>query len=360
MKVLALVEDPHGACYRYRWKAHAAALSERGFQLEAVAWGKSWQRVKAIVAAARADIVVLQRRLLPLWQLAVLRRAARTLVYDFDDALFRRDSYSRKTQRNTIRLARFSATVRAADAVVAGNEYLRQFAASQTDGRNHADRVYCIPTCIEPDWYSPAEHRSSGAAARFVWIGQASMLPSLQAAQAQLSAAARQLGGMQLDVICSELPSLPGIDTALRKWSTSTETTDLAQGDIGISWLPDDLWSLGKCGLKVLQYMAAGLPVIANPVGIQCELVEHGRTGFLAETPDEWAQAAVTLAENPWLRRQMGQKARARVRHSFAAESWGPRLAGILDEIGMRRFAPSRHARLAPVLVAGINRADCL
>ena len=34
-----------------------------------------------------------------------------------------------------------------------------------------------------------------------------------------------------------------------------------------MSWLPDDLWSRGKCGLKVLQYQAAGLPVVANPVG---------------------------------------------------------------------------------------------
>ena len=127
MKVLALVDDPGGACYRYRWNAYAWALAEAGFNLDVVAWGKSWQRLQALVAAARADIVILQRRLLPRWQLAMLRRVTRTLIYDFDDALFRRDSYCGKAQHNKNRIwPDFPATLRAADGMIAGNDYLRQ------------------------------------------------------------------------------------------------------------------------------------------------------------------------------------------------------------------------------------------
>ena len=72
-----------------------------------------------------------------------------------------------------------------------------------------------------------------------------------------------------------------------------TEASEIAAGQIGVSWLPDDLWSRGKCGLKVLQYQAAGLPVVANPVGSHCEMIRTGETGILATTPDEWV-AAVT------------------------------------------------------------------
>jgi len=350
MKVLALVDDPGGACYRYRWNAYAWALAKSGFNLDAVRWGKSWQRLQAIVAASRADIVILQRRLLPKWQLAILRRVTRTLIYDFDDALFRRDSYCGKAQRNKDRLVRFSATLRAADGIIAGNEYLRQFAAAQTDRR----RVHRVPTCVQHDWYPAAEHRNTGAASKFVWIGQRCMLPSLQAAHDHLLSAANQLGRLQLDVICDSLPQLPGLDIALTKWSSGTEATDLAAADVGISWLPDDPWSLGKCGLKVLQYMAAGLPVIANPVGIHRELVEHGQTGFLAETQQDWAQAAALLADDPALRKQMGERARKRVCASYSTALWGPRLAAILGNIAARNLSnePDRRGAREPATIS--------
>src|SRR5207249_4095705 len=103
------------------------------------------------------------------------------------------------------------------------------------------------------------------------------------------------------------LRHLPVIDCP---WTEAGEAAALASADIGISWLPDDPWSRGKCGLKVLQYMAAGLPVVANAVGVHAELVSHGQTGFLVETPQEWAEAVRTLAQDPRLRRRMGRAGR--------------------------------------------------
>ncbi|MGH7221957.1 MAG: glycosyltransferase, partial [Gemmataceae bacterium] len=101
---------------------------------------------------------------------------------------------------------------------------------------------------------------------------------------------------------------------------------EIARADIGISWIPDDSWSRGKCGLKVLQYLAAGLPVIANPVGVQVEMVKHGETGFLAQTPAEWIEAVRRLAQDPELRIRMGRAGRRLVetRYSVAvgAASW--------------------------------------
>src|SRR5262249_52698434 len=92
MKVLALTEAPNHVCYRYRVEAFAGALNRLGWTLESLPLEpNTFQRSPQLRAAAGADVVILQRRMLPLWQLRILRRAARVLVYDFDDALFCRD-----------------------------------------------------------------------------------------------------------------------------------------------------------------------------------------------------------------------------------------------------------------------------
>lgn len=113
-----------------------------------------------------------------------------------------------------------------------------------------------------------------------------------------------------------------------------TEGAELASADVGIAWVPADDWSRGKCGLKVLQYMAAGLPVIANPVGLHLELVSPGETGFLAETTAEWINAVRRLASDPGLRTQLGGAGRALVEREYSvargAEAWRSLLGSLV------------------------------
>jgi len=324
MKVLALIESADHVCFRYRLNALAWAMAERGLYLEGVPLAKGlFARFGQWAAAARADLVILQRRLLPCWQLHLLRRLCRRLVYDVDDALFRRDSFSTRGALSSMRLGRFRATARAADAVLASNDYLGQYAAAHTDPR----RVYLIPTCIEPGWYRPVLHRRTGQAVRLAWIGQRAMLPSLECAGAELAAVAAELPGVELRLICDAGPAPLPVRVALRPWSPATEADELVEADIGISWLADDLWSLGKCGLKVLQYMAAGLPVVANPVGVHTVLVSEGQTGYLPQTPAEWIQAVRRLAQDAERRRRLGTAGRhcVEAKYSVAAGAarWG-------------------------------------
>ena len=129
---------------------------------------------------------------------------------------------------------------------------------------------------------------------------------------------------MRLRVICDRFPEsfpLPVVQVA---WKENTEARELAAGDIGVSWLPDDLWSRGKCGLKVLQYHAAGLPVVANPVGSHREMVKDGETGILATTPAEWVDAIARLAADARLRQQMGSMARQQVEADYSVSAWAP------------------------------------
>jgi glycosyltransferase involved in cell wall biosynthesis len=292
-----------------------------------------------------------------LWQLRILRKAAKVLIYDFDDALFHRDSYSRKGPLSWTRLAHFWATIYAADAVTAGNRYLQEQAAAYIEPH----RVHLVPTCVDPHLYPLALHRRGGADAKLVWIGQHSTLNCLRLAQPMLAAAARSLPGLQLHVICNCFPQLETIEVVPRLWSAASEPGEIAEADIGISWLPDDPWSLGKCGLKVLQYMAAGLPVVANPVGMNREMVIHGETGFLASTAAEWSRAIGTLANDPALRARLGCAGRELVQRQYSVSRWAPEFAGLVDRLPQQIAPPlpraDRFSTALPSADAVVERA---
>ena len=191
-----------------------------------------------------------------------------------------------------------------------------------------AQRVRTIPTCIDPDRY-PRRTPSAGPVPRsgtshvdLVWIGSSSTLQGLEQQEPLWDRLGREIPGLRLRVICDRFPSFATIPVVPIPWAEEWEAHDLAAGDIGISWLPNDPWSRGKCGLKVLQYQAARLPVVANPIGMQSDLVEPGATGFLPETPEKWVTAIRTLAGDPELRQRMGRLARQRVEAEFSVRAW--------------------------------------
>ncbi len=129
-------------------------------------------------------------------------------------------------------------------------------------------------------------------------------------------------------------PPHPLLDIQL--WSEDTEVARRQDMDIGIMPLTDTPWARGKCGYKLIQYMACGLPVIASPVGVNAEIVEHGVNGFLATTEAEWREALVTLLRDPELRRKMGAEGRRKVEAQYSLQVWGPRVAMMLKEVAER------------------------
>jgi glycosyltransferase involved in cell wall biosynthesis len=179
-----------------------------------------------------------------------------------------------------------------------------------------------IPTCVDPRRYPVAAHEPSGGRADLVWIGTSSTLRGLEQPGEIWKALAAAVPGLELRVICDRFPVGFPIPIVPVKWSEADEARQLAAGQIGVSWLPDDVWSRGKCGLKVLQYQAAGLPVVADPVGCHSEMVRTGENGFLATTPAEWVDAIRRLAGDPDLRRRMGAAARRRVETDYSLSAW--------------------------------------
>ncbi len=324
MRLLALVDAPDHVCCRYRIRAFAPALTRAGWSLDCWPWKRSLlARVAQLSSVSSYDAVIMQRRLLPGWQLAILRKHARHLVFDFDDAVLFRDSFARRGTESRVRQKRFESTVQAADVVIAGNDFLADCALRSGAP---AARVRMIPTCVDPELYpqrAVAERpRGASRGCDLVWIGSSSTLRGLEQQHSLWDRLGREIPGLRLRVICDRFPDFGALPIVPVPWSQAWEARDLAAGQIGVSWLPEDSWSQGKCGLKVLQYQAAGLPVVANPFGMHVELVEPGQTGFLPRAVDDWIEAIRTLCGDPALRQAMGQTARSRVQAGYSTEAW--------------------------------------
>lgn len=334
MQVVALVERADHVCCRYRVEAFRTHLECAGYPLRLEPLPRRFWSRWLLFRRLSGATVLLQRRLLGSWDLGLLRSFAKHLIFDLDDAIFLRDSYSPRGLSHPGRLGKFTATVRVCDAVVAGNSWL----ADQARAVAGKARVVTIPTCVEPATYPLATHeRREGL--HLVWVGSSSTLQGLERIQPLLDAIGAAVPGVALKVVCDRFPSFAKLATIPVPWRNDTEAQEIASGDVGISWIPDDDWSRGKCGLKVLQYMAAGLPVVANPVGVHPEMIRHGATGFLATTEAEWVNALRTLADDPALRLRMGRAARARVERDYSVRAGAAAWAELLG-----RFADARRA----------------
>ena len=213
-------------------------------------------------------------------------------------------------------MRRFAHTVQTADTVVAGNDFLADEALRAGAS---VERVHVIPTCVEPASYQIARQQGG---VELVWIGSSSTLQGLERARPIWQELARAVPGLRLRLICDRVPDSFPLPVVLVPWNRETEARELAAGHIGISWIPDDLWSRGKCGLKVLQYQAAGLPVVVNPVGVHREMVREGETGFLATTASEWVLAVTRLISDARMRRRMGLLARQHVEANYSVSAW--------------------------------------
>jgi glycosyltransferase involved in cell wall biosynthesis len=115
----------------------------------------------------------------------------------------------------------------------------------------------------------------------------------------------------------------------IRSWTEETEVSDIQNFDVGIMPLPDEPWERGKCGYKLIQYMACGKPVIASPVGVNQMIIEQGVNGFLAN----WVNALRELRDNVPLREAMGYAGRLKVEKNYCVQVTAPRMAEILRSV---------------------------
>ena len=248
------------------------------------------------------------------------------LIYDLDDAVFHNYDIHRYKPVRLVLSKKLGPVVRRSHLNMCGNGYLLEWA------RQYNQNSTIVPTVVDIEAYHPAAPAKEGARPVVGWIGSPSTWKFVEPHLRALRETVGEFSGRVLVVGSGEkTPELS--DLEYRKWDEQAELCDLQEMTIGIMPLPDTPWTRGKCGYKLIQYMACGLPVVASPVGVNCEIVEHGVNGFLATTEAEWRQALTILLSDPELRRRMGSAGRHKVMERYSLQIWGPKVAAMMREI---------------------------
>lgn len=291
------------------------------------------RRARRLHAARGSDCIWLEKEGWP-WLPGWIERAAMPrrpgLVIDYDDAVFHRYDRHRAWLVRQGLGRKIDGLMRGADLVTAGNDYLAERA--QAAG---AARVEIVPTVVDLDRYVVPDRAGRTGPVVVGWIGSPATAHYLQAVAEPL----RRLQATR-EIACVAVGARPdqvaGTPFVAEPWTEAGEAAQLARFDIGLMPLEDGEWERGKCGYKLVQYMASGLPVVASPIGVNRRLV-GADNGLLASDAVEWTQALARLVDDAPLRRAMGAAGRRRVERGYSVQVQGPRVAGLLRDAGSRR-----------------------
>jgi glycosyltransferase involved in cell wall biosynthesis len=300
----------------------------KAFYYARTAWRTALIGLSAWRRARGADVLLVQKVILPAPLRWLLRRRRTPLAYDFDDAIFTTEVRGGsllarwKERRNATGLP---AMLAIADRAVVENDYTGDFA------RRHCP-VTTITGPIDTAPFAQVPRRKTGPPVVLGWIGSATTVAYLDLIAEPLRRLTATGVALRVCVVGAEW-SADGVDVECREWQLEREAEDLAGWDIGLMPLPDDPWTRGKGGYKLLQYMAAGLPVVAHPVGVNSEIVADGETGLLAADARAWECHLRRLISEPAVRQAFGDRGRERVAERYALTVHEPRLLQMLREM---------------------------
>lgn len=338
-----------GATSRYRSFAFASRLAQRDYNVEIHSFmpigyladlfaGRPKQKTGIIVSyLARllevlrsGENLIIERELFPLipygFESFFLRH--KKYILDFDDNVWE-DYRGRRLLEG-----KYDRLVENASGVIVGNGYLADYA------RRLNPQVIHIPTVIDLDRFRTADTVKKFDRFSLVWIGSPVTYRYIETFASTFRQLAEHLD-FDLIIIASkglESRSIPGVSMKFYDWSGETETALLQQSHVGIMPLDDDPFSRGKSGFKLIQYQAAGLPMIASPVGENCHIVEHGANGFLASDTTEWIDAAQKLASSKELYASMSECSKTKS-YDYSIQKYFPIYQAFIDKAFASRAA---------------------
>jgi glycosyltransferase involved in cell wall biosynthesis len=275
--------------------------------------------------ARHFDLLWIEKELfpgLPAWAERLLASSGVRYVIDYDDAVFHNYDRHRNPIVRKLLGKKIDSVMRDAAVVVCGNSYLAERAS-----KAGARRIEIVPTVIDLQRYSMIEPAVPQESIRVGWMGSLSTVKYLRDVAPALRAASTNTP-LKLIVVGARC-ELPKIDVEFRSWSEDSEVEEIQHFDIGIMPLHRGPWELGKCGYKLIQYMACGKPVIASPIGVNQEIVQHGLNGYLATDVGSWRRTLEELSANAEARRTMGERGRIDVEKKYCLQKIAPRIAQI-------------------------------
>ena len=240
-----------------------------------------FKRLFSISKVQNYDLVYIEKELfpyLPYWiEYLILKKV--NYVLDYDDAIFHSYSDGNFIVK-TILKNKIKKLIKASKLVISGNSYLNDYAV-----KSGSPRTAIINDNVNLQIYDDVEVPKNKQFT-IVWIGSPSTANYVKVAQKALVKFCKEYSAKF--VMIGGKYDIEGLDVDFIEWSSKTEIKILKSCHVGIMPLFDNGWERGKCGFKLIQYMAGKLPIIASPVGINKEMVVPGKNGYLANSDDEW------------------------------------------------------------------------
>jgi len=287
------------------------------------------RRLGVLLKIRHFDLLWIEKELfpwLPLWEEAIFSRLKIPYVVDYDDAVFHRYDLHRKVMIRKLLSTKIDTVMRRAALVIVCNEYLAE-RAWQAGAR----KVEYLPSVVDLNRYTVKKSRSRSRTFNIGWMGSptstqyiSSVLPAIRKVC--------EGGNARFVLIGAGNLNLKGLPAEIHPWSEKNEVAELQKFDVGIMPLADRPEEKGKCGYKLIQYMACGLPVVASPVGVNKEIVENGVNGFLTMSTSDWLNALLRLSEDSLLREKMGGAGRNKVENKYCVQVTAPRLLSLLEK----------------------------
>jgi glycosyltransferase involved in cell wall biosynthesis len=299
-------------------------------KLAVTGWG-TFQRLLDVVRARRHDLVYVLREAYPIGPPVferLLEAASGRIAFDFDDAIYHRylnDDNPLDRFRDWDRPAKVIARARR---TVAGSEILAAYARAHAPSPDH---VVVIPTVVDTTVFRPRPRPPDGTIV-VGWIGTPRNTPYIQSIWPALARVARSDRRVRYVFVGAEPFDVGDVAVEFRPWTLAGEVADVQRFDIGIMPMPDDAQTRGKCGFKLIEYMACGLPAVASPVGANLQVLADGETGLLAEGEARWAEALLGLVSDASLRGRLGEAGRERAVRAFSLAAMAPRFVETIEQ----------------------------
>jgi glycosyltransferase involved in cell wall biosynthesis len=276
-------------------------------------------RLPDIASGWRSDLIWLERDIYPRFR-TLEPILGRPFVYDIDDALW-------LLQPGGARAV--EATARAAAAIFAGNEYLADYVS------RFSSHVHVVPTVVDTGRFQPKPYAQDGPFT-IGWTGSSSNFGYLGEIAPALGRFLKATDSRLL-IVAERRPSLPDLPSDkvdFEQWDEAIEVEVLHRMDVGLAPLGSEPWAQGKCGLKVLQYLACAVPVVSSDVGANAAILSGQSAGLVVSGEDEWVRALDYLYANREHASSMGQAGRLLVTRTYSVEAVVDRIASALRAAG--------------------------
>lgn len=280
--------------------------------------------------ASKYKVLFLQRTTFPFGLEKIMKRINKNIIFDIDDAIFLPDT---KDEGLFYRLKRYFKTreipaiLKTAKWVVVENQYIKTYV------QNYCRNISLIAGPIDTERIPVRSYKNFGESPVTIgWIGSPSTalyLKILDSVFAELSRKYR----IKLKLVGAGKYQLEAVEVINKDWSEDTEIAHLSSFDIGVMPMPDDEWSRGKLGVKMLQYMSVGVPAVVSYTQTNEEVIKDGVNGFLVSNEEEWLEKLSILIENPGLRKDLGLKGRKAIEEKYSIKVNAPRLLEILQSV---------------------------